>query len=147
MDKTCYRLPIRFDKLLNEEGGDLAKCSELESIDQHIELLLTTCPGENKFDRDWGCHIWDMDFERVVSRSTWEKDFNSHILAAIQKYEKRINDIIVEIEIHEVTREDYALQTTAIKKRITVNVNAILISNNKKCSFKYILYLGPLSVE
>lgn len=147
MNTTCYKLPIRFDKLLDENGGDLARCTEVESIDQHIELLLTTCPGENRFDRDWGCHIWDMDFERVVSRKKWEEDFNRHIFHAIRKYEKRIKDVTIEVDIQEVAREDPALQTTAIKKRVIVYVNAFLVSNDKKCSFKYILYLGPLSIE
>lgn len=147
MDKTHYNLPIRFETLIGENEEEHTMCTELESIDQHIELLLTTCPGELKFDQDWGCHIWDMDFQRVISHNTWEKDFKSHVLAAIQKYEKRISDIGIEIDIHEVTREDYALQTTAIKKRVTLKINAILVSNNKKCGFKYILYLGPLSID
>ena len=79
MNNSFYKLPIRFDSLFNEEGSQMRMCSELESIDQHIELLLTTCPGEHKFNKNYGCRIWDMDFELVFSRQKWDEDFKRYI--------------------------------------------------------------------
>ncbi len=147
MNNTFYRLPVRFDSIFEENGGDMPKCSELESIDQHIELLLTTCPGELKFDRNFGCRIWDMDFERVVSRKNWENDFKACVLECVQKYEPRLGELSVNIEIKDVTRADSALQTTAIKKEVLILINARLLSTGSPCGFHFILYLGPLSTE
>ncbi len=46
MKQKYYKLPVRLEKLFEGDIRQLERCSELESIDQHIELLLTTCPGE-----------------------------------------------------------------------------------------------------
>lgn len=147
MDKTCYKLPIHLEALLGANGEEPTMCTELESIDQHIELLLTTCPGEHKFNKNYGCHIWDMDFERVVSREKWENDFKRHIKEAVTKFEPRLKDVIVTIHIEEVAREDKLMKTTAIKKKVTVLVNSLIVSTNNRCEFKYALYLGPLAAE
>lgn len=142
-----YKLPIRFDSVFNEETENMGTCSEVNSIDQYIELLLTTCPGEHKFNKNFGCRIWDMDFERVVSRSKWKDDFTICILEAVQLFEKRLKDVTVQINIKDVTREDYTLQTTAIKKEVMVYIDSHLVSNNEPCKFQYALYLGPLSTQ
>jgi phage baseplate assembly protein W len=147
MRNNFYKLPVRFDAIFDEKGGDMPMCSEIESIDQHIELLLTTCPGEHKFDKNFGCKIWDMDFESVVSRQKWEDDFTAYILQAVQKFEQRLKDVTVSIHIMEVTREDFVMKATAIKKKVIVRINGVLSSSNDRCGFKYALFLGPLSAE
>lgn len=142
-----YKTPIRFDSVFEENGKPMKTCSELESIDQHIELLLTTCPGEHIFDKNFGCRIWDMDFERVVSRQKWEEDFTAHIIETVRKFEQRLADVTASIQIMEVTHEDTVTKSTAIKKKVVVHIKGRLISSNDYCSFRYRLYLGPLSTE
>lgn len=148
MNQRFYRMPLRFDFIMNNESAEqMETCSELESIDRHIELLLTTCPGEHKFDKNFGCRIWDMDFERVVSRKKWEEDFTICIKEAVEKFEPRLTNVSAFIQIMEVTREDIASKSTAIKKKVTVHIKAKLISTNEYAVFKYIVFLGPLSTE
>jgi len=142
-----YKIPIKFDSVFNEDGKKMATCDEVGSIDQYIELLLTTCPGEHKFDKNFGCRIWDMDFERVVFRKKWEDDFTFYIQEAVQIFEKRLKNVNVSINIKDVARENYMLQTTAIKKEVIVYIESQLVSNNEPCKFQYTLYLGPLSTE
>jgi phage baseplate assembly protein W len=140
-------LPVSFDSVFDETARDLAACSEMESIDRYIELIITTCPGEHKFDGNFGCGIWDMDFERVVSRKRWEEDFTAHILNAVRNFEKRLKDIAVTIRVTEAVREDPAMKTAAIKKKVNVFINGRLVSSGEACGFNYTLYLGPLSTE
>ncbi|WP_029906685.1 GPW/gp25 family protein [Prevotella sp. 10(H)] len=147
MDTIYYKLPLNLDNIFDEDGGKLHTCSEIESIDQHIELIITTCPGEHKFNKNFGCRIWDMDFERVVLRKKWEEEFTGHIADAIQRFESRIKDIEVAIQVMEVTREDSITKTTAIKKKVIVQVKGILVSSGGYCEFRYKLFLGPLSTE
>ena len=142
-----YKIPIKFDSIFDEDGKKMATCSEVSSIDQYIELLLTTCPGEHKFDKNFGCRIWDMDFERVVARKKWEDDFTAYIREAVQTFEKRLKDVSVSININDVARQNYILETTAIKKEVIVSIDSRLVSNNEPCKFRYVLYLGPLSTE
>lgn len=147
MRSQYYKLPIRFGSIFETNGGTMPTCTEIESIDQHIELLLTTCPGEHKFNKAFGCRIWDMDFERVVSRQKWEDDFTTNINEAILLFEKRLRDVAVNIDIRDIARLDHTLQTTAIKKEVLVYIHGYLVSTNEPCKFHYALYLGPLSTE
>lgn len=147
METQYYKLPIRLDSVLNGDSSGIKTCSEIESIDQHIELIITTCPGEHKFNKNFGCRIWDMDFERVVSRKKWEEDFASCIKSAVESFEQRLKDVSVAISIREVTREDYLTHTTAIKKKVNVHIKGVLVSTGHSCGFKYKLFLGPLSTE
>lgn len=142
-----YKLPIKFDSVFEEDGKLMATCNEISSIDQYIELLLTTCPGEHKFNKKFGCRIWDMDFERVVSRKNWINDFTAYVKEAVSNFEKRLKDVSVSIDVRDVAREDYTLQTTAIKKEVMVYIEARLVSDNEPCKFRYALYLGPLSTQ
>ena len=79
MKQKYYKLPVRLEKLFEGDIRQLERCSELESIDQHIELLLTTCPGEHRFDPKYGCRIWELDFERIVSTEQWKELFTGYV--------------------------------------------------------------------
>lgn len=147
MKENLYKLPLQLGKFFNRNDAKLDKCSLLESIDQHIELLLCTCPGEHAFNYEYGTYIWEMDFERVLSRVDWEQRFGVFIKQAIDKNEKRISDIRVKVVIQEVVRDDVVFDAVAIRKRVDVYVYALLNETNQKCTFTYKLYLGPLSNE
>jgi hypothetical protein len=88
-----------------------------------------------------------MDFELVFSRKKWEDDFTQYILLAVRDFEPRLKEINVFLSIKEVVREDIAMKTTAIKKKVVVFVEGKSVSSNETCSFRYTLYLGPLSTE
>jgi phage baseplate assembly protein W len=137
----CYQIPLCFGM------DDFPTCSELESIDQNIGLILTTCPGEHKFNSEFGCGIWEMDFERVVSRKRWEDRFTGHILQAVHRFEKRLKNLTVAIHVMETVREDLVTHTTAIKEKVSVQINGKLVSNDTNCGFSYVLFLGPLTTE
>lgn len=146
MRQGYYKLPLRLDRFFEENGGQLEQCSELESIDQHIELLLTTCPGEHRFDPKYGCRIWELDFERIVSIEQWKELFTGYVMQAITTYEKRISEITLSVNLQEVVREE-VLDNRMIRKRVDITVLATLNSTGAPCGFGYKLYMGPLSNE
>lgn len=68
METKFCKLPLDFGALLSEdvENSRLASCTEIESIDQFIEMLIDTAPGEHAFDKDFGCEIFYLDFESII---------------------------------------------------------------------------------
>ncbi|MCK9155225.1 MAG: GPW/gp25 family protein [Paludibacteraceae bacterium] len=82
MERLYYKIPLDFSALLDNHGK-IEKCSELESVDQHIELLIMTYPGEHSFDRKYGTDIWEMDFERIVSLDIWKTRFTECLSQSI----------------------------------------------------------------
>lgn len=146
MKQDYYKLPLDFKRFFEEGGGYLAKCTELESIDQHIGLLLNTCPGEHRFDPNYGCRIWDLDFERISSLEQWKGLFIQYVKQAVTDYEKRISGVEVSADVREVVREEI-LDNRMVRKRVDITVRAMLDSTGIPCAFGYKLYLGPLSNE
>lgn len=143
----CYRLPLLFTRLFETDIRDLSRCSEEESIDQNLEMIIMTCPGEHKYDPDFGCKIWDLDFERVVSMHRWEGQFMQYIQEAISKYERRIQDVDTRIKFYDIRNEYDRSGAISIRKRVDAQIDATIVSSKKKCCFYYSFFLGPLSSE
>lgn len=149
METKYCKLPLDFGNLLNEniENSRLATCSETESIDQYIELLISTAPGEHAFDKEFGCEIFYLDFERIVSHTRWEGQFKDYITKTITNYEKRLTNVSVRVLIDDKTRQDTVFETSTIKKRVQVYVYADLVHTGERRTFYYVIYLGPISTK
>lgn len=142
-----YKLPIDIVRIFETNSQNLLKCDEKQSIDQNLELIITTCPGEHKYDPHFGCKIWDLDFERVVSKRLWEEQFVKFISEAIEKYEPRIKEVEPSVHFFDTKREFEMSGATSIRKKVDININAKLVSTGSRCRFFYSLYLGPLSSD
>lgn len=147
MDERYYKMPLDFCALLDENNGRVELCSELESVDQHIELLILTYPGEHVFDRTYGTQIWELDFERIVSLDAWKTKFAECLARAISLYEKRISNCNFRLEVEDVLLENGMVNHVSVKKRVDVFVDAVLNSTGDRCRLHYKLYLGPLSKD
>lgn len=145
MNERYYKIPFDFGALLDADHQSVALCGELESIDQRIELLLMTYPGEHYYDRGFGSGIWDMDFERIVSLNVWKTNFTEFLSDAISCYEKRISDCHFRLVVEDVLLESAVPDRVSVKKRVDVYIDARLCSTDERCGFCYTMYLGPLS--
>ena len=124
METKFCKLPLDFGALLSEdvENSRLASCTEIESIDQFIEMLIDTAPGEHAFDKEFGCEIFYLDFESIISHTRWEGQFSDYITQAITRYEKRLTNVNVRVIIDDTTRQDNVFEASTIKKRVQVYV-------------------------
>lgn len=149
METKFCKLPLDFGALLSEdvENSRLASCTEIESIDQFIEMLIDTAPGEHAFDKDFGCEIFYLDFESIISHTRWEGQFSDYITQAITRYEKRLTNVNVRVIIDDTTRQDNVFEASTIKKRVQVYVYGNLVHTEEKRCFYYVIYLGPISTR
>ena len=149
METKFCKLPLDFGALLSEdvENSRLASCTEIESIDQFIEMLIDTAPGEHAFDKDFGCEIFYLDFESIISHTRWEGQFSDYITQAITRYEKRLTNVNVRVIIDDTTRQDNVFEASTIKKRVQGYVYGNLVHTGEKRCFYYVIYLGPISTR
>lgn len=147
--KTFCKLPLNIKDLLSEDvkHSRLQTCSEKESIDQFLNLLISTCLGEHDYDKEFGCKIFDLDFERITSRTRWEGKFTEYIKEAISRYEKRLTNVDVRVQINDKIRQDTVFETSTIKKQTQIWVTGNLLQTGERCSFYYVIYLGPISTK
>lgn len=147
MKQAYYKLPLNISRFFTEGNHRLQQCSEVESIDQFLGLLLRTCPGEHSFDPKFGCRIWELDFENVYSRGKWEGRFTQYVREAIVENEKRIKDVNIQLKVRDVLKEEAYMDSVTIRKCVDIFIEATVISTNGRSRFMHRIYLGPLSSE
>lgn len=144
---TYYKLPLQIENIFSDIPSHFGKCTEKESIDQNLELIFTTYPGEHKFDSNFGCRIWLLDFDRLVSLKKWEETFYDYLLEAIAKYEPRLSQVEVNTDISDINFPNMPFGTVSVKKRVIVYVTAVISRSRERCRFKYKILLGPITNE
>ena len=143
MSDNLYHKPFRFDKLLS--NSDLKDTDLGSSISQNIELILFTRYGEHRHDTTFGCEIWDLDFELIVSETIWEEKFRKSLLKSVSAYENRLNDVEVSIKMSEVEKVSALKNVTEIKKKVDISIRGKMAYTAEKYHFSTSLFLSPLS--
>lgn len=143
MSENFFNKPFRFNSIFS--GAGLQATDLGKSISNHIELIIFTRYGEHRYQDDFGCEIWDLDFELIVSESIWEEKFRKSLLKSITDYEFRIYDTAVEVHITEVENVYPLRNITEIKKKVDISVRARIKTTGEKYFFNTALFLSPLS--
>ena len=142
MQFEYFTLPLALDDVIRKKK--LKKCTPQESVMQHLHLLLTTGFGEFPGDENFGCGIWDHEFDNVSSAHKIKEIIRQSLLQAIQKKVKLLGNVRVEVNIiqEEVTEMGRA---RSIKKRIDIMVTGVLQFTNERLQFRDSFFIGPLS--
>lgn len=142
-----YRLPLDTGAFLNSKS--LPKCAIEESIAGHIHLLLLTSYDECSFDPEFGCEIWEHEFEHSQISKIWIDRMSMQMKALLEKYELRLINIVVKAQITEKEfKNDNSNQSTVrLQKCLTINLNANLASTNEPFYFKDSIFISPFSTD
>jgi phage baseplate assembly protein W len=141
MSASYYQLPLDLEGIL--ERRQLPRCSVQESIAQHLYLILTTYFGESRYEPDFGCQVWEQDFEAMTTMR-WKDNVQRSVEQSIRDYEPRLTRARVD-----VTVSDFELKNVnqRIRKRLEVTVNAALYRTDEPFAFQASLFVAPLSVD
>ena len=145
MNIVCYKIPFQFSKVL--EGKELPTCELAQSISKNLELIIMTRFGEHRADPTFGCEIWDLDFELIVSERLWEEKLRKSLLRSITNHEERLSNIELAIAIINIEKHNFFKQFTEIKKRVDISVSGIINKTGENYSYRTNLFLSPLSVD
>jgi phage baseplate assembly protein W len=143
MNGQYYKLPLNLGGVLQKK--DMPVCTLEESVSQHIHLLITTVLGENKDDPEYGCQLWESDFDIKASNNEVKERVEMAVRAAIVKYEKRLSQLRV---VAVVSQEELNMAAgRKVKKKIKVSVNGTLARNNNPFHYSSYFYVSPLSFD
>ena len=135
------KLPLDLSRTLN---GQMQRCSYEESIAQHIMMLIISRYGEVEGKEDYGSVIWDLEFNQVLKNADWAEKVRQSLEATITKYESRLKDIHVRVELTEV-EEDVRNKFPNARQRVRVWVNGVMVRNDQQFNFNTHLYISPIS--
>ncbi len=143
MSAPLYKKPFSFNRFLKNQ--DFEQQDLGISISQNIELIIFTRYGEHRYDPEFGCEIWDLDFELIVSESSWEEKLRQSMIKSIKKYEQRIYNVEIEIKIKEVSKFYPIRNVTEIKKQVEIVIKGLVMQTGETYFFSTLLFLSPLS--
>jgi len=140
MDDFHY-IPINFIKLV--KGDSPQTIDIMDSIHQNIGLILSTSPGEYRFNRGFGCNIWERDFLNMKSKNMMSAEMEKEIMIAVKEFEKRLEDIKVKVNISEPEKKEEGINRK--RKEIHITVEGILKLNKQNFKHQDLIYFSPLS--
>ena len=135
--------PINFQAL--KEGRELDGCNLHQSIAQRIHLVLVTTLGEFRSDPEFGCFIWDNDFENMSSINAWKEKMIRSLRELFERYEPRLvnQTVLIDIGQEEFTKPDNS-NAVKIKRRIDLTLRGNIRKTNEPYQFKETLYISPI---
>ncbi|WKN41294.1 GPW/gp25 family protein [Tunicatimonas pelagia] len=143
--RPYYQLPLNFTDLLQKKR--LALCNLEDAIRQHIHLIIKTHYHEYRFDANYGCYVWDKDFDNIQSVSKWKDELEDLVLQSLNAYEKRLAKMQVAITIDEPEMLDpKTQQIIRHRKRITILVQGIIKKTNQAFHHTEYMFFSPLSL-
>lgn len=138
---TYLKMPLQLQSAVAKK---LQRCSYQESIAQHIMLLILSHHGEVIGREDFGSMIWDLVFNQLVKISDWEEGVKNSLIKTIEKYEKRLRNVDVNVTLLEIEEENID-KVSHIRRKAQITVTGTMDRTNEKFSFNTSLYISPLS--
>ena len=135
------KLPLDLSAAL---GGQLERCSYEESIAQNIMMMIVSKYGEAESKDDYGSVIWNLEYNQTVFNQDWEENVKKSLEKTIVKYEHRLKNIEVNVELTEVEEEIRNKYPNA-RRRVKIGMKGLLILNDNPFYFNTYLYISPLS--
>lgn len=142
MEEQNYALPLALDRIVMKQM--LAKCPDREAIHQHLYLLMVTHFDETRFDESYGCALWEHDFS-ILSQIKWKDLIRESLEISISKFERRLSQTKVRVEIEEL--EVMSKHNNYVRKRIGVEVKAVIKRTNEPFIFFERIFISPMSVD
>ncbi|MEO6844369.1 MAG: GPW/gp25 family protein [Ginsengibacter sp.] len=145
MNIVYYKIPFQLSKVL--EGNELPTCDLAQSISKNLELIIMTRFGEHRGDPTFGCEIWDLDFELIVSERLWEEKLRKSLFRSITTHEYRLSNIELIVAISNIEKHNFFKKFTEVKKRVDIRLTGIIQKTGEPYTFNTNLFLSPLSVD
>jgi phage baseplate assembly protein W len=137
---TYYGTPLRLGDIIRkkEQTGLTLK----ESISSWIHLILVTHYGEFKNDENFGCQVWEYDFETITNSQKFKELVQEDIRLSVIRYEPRLTDVRADVQIEQV---EVVLKNRRVKVRIGIRVKGIIRMTNEPFVHEEGFFMGPLS--
>jgi uncharacterized protein len=117
--------PLQVDRL-----GGIALASGEQDIDQAIELILSTAPGERPMRPEFGCGVHDFVFDTIDAGTVGRME--EAIRSALARWEPRIEVSSVAFDV-----------THAVEGLLTIDIGFTVRATNTDRNLVYPFYVIP----
>jgi phage baseplate assembly protein W len=141
MTHSFYKLPLRLDQIILKKK--LATCPLNHSIAQNLHLVISTYRGEATYSDDFGCSLWDEEFN-IQLNVNWKESLVNSLKQAVDKFEKRLQLQEVKVlmqEQNELLKEG----NLRVRKCLHIEIWGIIKKTNEPFHFRDIIFISPLA--
>jgi hypothetical protein len=142
MSSNYLNIPISFKEIKQHDTVD--RIDLKRSIHNMIHLITTTEYDEVRYDPEFGCDIWQHDFENIYNPHSFREDLKRSIKNSIEKNEKRLTNVRVDLQIEQAEIAT-KVNNKRIKTRIRLIVKGIVDETNETFEHQETFFIGPLS--
>jgi len=141
---TNYYLPLEFDKIINKKRNPV--CGEEDSIKQFLNLMLTTYLGEYRYEPQFGCRIWDLNYNNIHSVNKWKEMIKKEVTKSILNNENRLKNIEVQITLVEPNISTVNKKVIKSRQKILITIGGTMVLTNKNFYHQEVIFFSPLSI-
>lgn len=144
MNIEFYALPIALHSV--PSGKTLTRCSLKQSIAHNLHLILTSTFNSLASDDQFGCRIWDADFDNISNQNKQKEEIIHSIQQVIARYERRLAQTRVELRLQQEEAEPRQAGTR-VKKKLSIVITAHIQLTNEPIVYRDHFFVSPLSYD
>ncbi|MCH6234202.1 GPW/gp25 family protein [Cognataquiflexum rubidum] len=137
-------LPLRLGDLTTK--GEHPVCNLKQSVAQHLHLIITTSYGEMVTDEEFGCGIWEHDFDNLTSSHKIKELIRDSLQESVERYESRLHQVKIDLLI---SQDEFSVKGSGsrVKKKVTIKITGILIATNESFVYEDSFLMGPYDYQ
>ncbi len=114
------------------------------SVAQFLHLMLHTRLGELRSARNFGCAIWDIEFDNEVYLTQWEVMLSRSLQAAIEEHDTRLCEVRVRVDF-DPPDSISILPQYAVRHQANITITGVLHLTGEAFRYATCLRLGRLT--
>jgi phage baseplate assembly protein W len=141
LQHSFYKLPLSLDQIVQKKKQ--AACPLIHSIAQNLHLLISTYRGEAAYSDEFGCSLWDEEFN-IQLNFNWKETLIDSLKQAVGRFEKRfqLQDVKVMMqEQNELLKEG----NLRVRKCLHIEIRGVIKKTNEPFHFRDIIFISPLA--
>lgn len=127
----------------SEASYEHPTCPLGTSVAQFLHLMLHTRPGELRSSPNFGCAIWDIEFDNEVFLAQWELTLARSLRTAIEEHDARLCNVQVRVEFDPPDSID-TLPQFAVRHQANITITGVLQLTGENFRYATRLRLGRL---
>lgn len=143
MPNRYYQLPLRLDQIIHKQQHGV--CSLKDSIAQNLHLIIGTYRGESSYSADFGCSVWDEEFN-IQLNPRWKENLYESLRKAVSLFEKRFQLTDIKAYLEEKS-ESMGKDRRCIRKSLRIEMTGVIRRTNEQFNFRDQIYISPLAQQ
>jgi len=143
MAHTFYKLPLRLDQVIQKKKQ--ATCTLKHSIAQNLHLIICTYRGEAAYSDEFGCSLWDEEFN-IQLNFRWKENLCDSLKQAVDQFEKRLQLQEVKVMMQE-QNELLERGNLRVRKCLHIEIKGIIKKTNEPFHFRDTIFISPLAQQ